>query len=247
MSEDVLAAATDPLPDTVIHLAAETGGCSEEDGLNVNVVGTRRLLRSSIDRGIKRFVLASSIAAPIGLTPDTMPAVLPIDDDHPCLAKDAYGLSKALMEEVAYYFHRTEPDLDITLFRIGVVLKEDTEPATEEELDAMVLPLLQLSAISIVDVVTAMSLALERPASPGVHRINLVAPSARSPLPMVETLSRVLGSRVDDLDLSFYQSDETRFASPFAPDRLRSELGFIATVDPRTMTITSDGNEEELS
>ena len=243
MSEEVLAAASDPLPDAVVHLASEIGGCTEEDGLSVNVVGTRRLLRSSIDRGVRRFVLASSIAAPIGLTADTMPAGLPIGDDHPCYAKDAYGLSKALMEDVAYYFHRNDADLDITLFRIGAVMPEDVEPASEQELDAMVLPLIQLSTISIVDVVTAIRLALERPRSPGVHRMNLVAPWARSPLPLPETLSRVLGARADDLDLSCYRSDETRFRSPFSSDRLRSELGFVATVDPRTMTSTRDDED----
>ena len=246
MSEDVLAAASDPLVDAVVHLASEIGGCTEEDGLTVNVVGTRRLMRSLIDRGVKRFVLASSIAAPIGLSADTMPSELPIGDDHPCYAKDAYGLSKALMEEVAYYFHRSDPDLDITLFRIGAVLPEDVEPASEEELDAFVLPLIQLSAISITDVVAAIRLALERPHSPGVHRMNLVAPWARSLLPLPETLSRVLGTTADDLDLSYYQSDETRFGSPFASHRLRSELGFVASVDPRTMTSTRD-NDEDLS
>src|SRR3954469_25176779 len=47
----------------VVHLAAATGGCSLEDGLGVNVQGTGRMLRHLIDRGCRRFVLASSIAA----------------------------------------------------------------------------------------------------------------------------------------------------------------------------------------
>lgn len=37
----------------VVHLAAVTGGCSEEDGVAVNVLGTRRLLRYAINRGVK--------------------------------------------------------------------------------------------------------------------------------------------------------------------------------------------------
>src|SRR5664279_5686669 len=44
--------------DTVVHLAATTGGSSEEDALDINVSGTRRLLRYCVDRGITRFVLA---------------------------------------------------------------------------------------------------------------------------------------------------------------------------------------------
>src|ERR1700737_4314155 len=42
----------------VIHLAAVTGGCSEEDGLTVNVLGTRRLYRYLLNRGCKKFVTA---------------------------------------------------------------------------------------------------------------------------------------------------------------------------------------------
>ncbi len=36
--------------DVLIHLAAGTGGCSEEDGIRVNVAGTHHLLRYLIDR-----------------------------------------------------------------------------------------------------------------------------------------------------------------------------------------------------
>src|SRR6187549_1971394 len=41
--------------DIVVHLAAVVGGCSEEDGLEINVAGTRRLMRYLIDRGTRRF------------------------------------------------------------------------------------------------------------------------------------------------------------------------------------------------
>ena len=49
--------------DTVVHLASVTGGCSERDGILVNVEGTRCLMRYLIDRGCRKFVMASSIAA----------------------------------------------------------------------------------------------------------------------------------------------------------------------------------------
>ena len=94
----------------VCHLAAVTGGCSEEDGLRVNVLGTRRLMRYLIDRGCRKFVLASSIAA-VGLADsDFTPQAVPIPDEHPCLARDAYGLSKYLMEEMSRYFGRAHED-----------------------------------------------------------------------------------------------------------------------------------------
>ncbi len=49
--------------DAVVHLAAVTGGCLERDGILVNVEGTRCLMRYLMDRGCRKFVMASSIAA----------------------------------------------------------------------------------------------------------------------------------------------------------------------------------------
>ena len=89
--------------DAVVHLAAVTGGCREEDALLVNVEGTRKLMRYFIDRGCKKFVNASSIAA-VGIqTTAFRPLELPVPDEHPCLDRDGYGFSKYLMEEITKY------------------------------------------------------------------------------------------------------------------------------------------------
>ena len=241
LSPEVLAECTATPVDTVVHLAAEIGGCSEEDGLSVNVLGTRRLIRHAVDAGVRRFVLASSIAAPIGLSPDTLPSQLPIPDDYPCEAADAYGLSKALMEEVAFYFHRIEPELDITLFRIGVVLKEAAPPASKETLEAIRIPFISLSTIAIDDAVRAFVMAVERPHRPGVHRMNLMAPWSRTPIPVPETLSFLLGDRTRHLDISHYRVPGNEYASLFTTDRALQELGFTAAVDPRTMSANPKG------
>ena len=90
--------------DAAVHLAAVTGGCSEEDGLSVNVLGTRRLYRYLLDRGCRQFITASSIAAVGSLHEDFYPLELPMPDQHPCLALDAYGFSKSLVEELSLYF-----------------------------------------------------------------------------------------------------------------------------------------------
>ena len=69
--------------DRVCHLAAVTGGCSEEDGFRVNVLGTRRLMRYLVDRGCRKFVLASSIAV-VGLAAsDFVPEAVPIPGRAP--------------------------------------------------------------------------------------------------------------------------------------------------------------------
>lgn len=221
--------------DTVVHLAATTGGSAEEAALDVNVSGTRRLLRYCVDRGISRFVLASSIAAVGCLSRDFLPRELPIPDDHPCDAVDAYGLSKALMEDVAFFFARQRPDLDITVFRIGAVQPDNADPVDESWLAAIEAPFVSFGAIVATDVVEAVARAACQGAGPSVHRMNLVAAQARSPIPTADALRRVLGERADDLDLSFYEKPGNEHASVYATDELARTYGFTASIDPTTM------------
>jgi nucleoside-diphosphate-sugar epimerase len=218
--------------DTVVHLAAATGGSSEEDALEVNVIGSRRLLRYCVDRGITRFVLASSIAAVGCLSSDFLPRSLPIPDDHPCDAVDAYGLSKALMEEVVFYFARRRPDLDVTMFRIGAVQPDTAGAVDEEWLESVAAPFVSLGGIAAADVVEVLARAVERAADPGVQRLNLVASRARTPIPTAEALRRILGERADRLDLSYYDVPANARAGVYATDELERAYPVSASIDP---------------
>ena len=92
--------------DALVHLGAVTGGCTECDGMMVNVEGTRRLMRYLMDGGCRKFVMASSIAV-VGLqSMKFRPLELPMPDEHPCLDRDGYGFSKYMMEEVTRYYAR---------------------------------------------------------------------------------------------------------------------------------------------
>ncbi|TCN37312.1 UDP-glucose 4-epimerase [Kribbella orskensis] len=189
--------------DAVVHLAAETGGTTEEAGLAVNVLGTRRLLRYLADRGVRRFVVASSIAASGCLSPEFLPRRLPIPADHPCDAHDAYGLSKALMEEVCVYFQRLDPELAMTVLRLGVVVPESTSPVAPESLGGIDLPFTSLATVAVQDVVAIIARALEF--EPGFHRFNAVAPWLPTPLSVRDALDATLGARGNGLDLSGYE------------------------------------------
>ncbi len=107
--------------DVIVHLAAVTGGCTEEEGIRVNVLGTHQLLRYGIARGCKKFVLASSIAAVGFQSVKFRPLQVPIPDDHPCLDRDGYGVSKYLMEEVTHYLSRQNEDLDFINIRLASI------------------------------------------------------------------------------------------------------------------------------
>ena len=155
--------------DAVVHLAAVTGGCSERDGLLVNVEGTRCLMRYLMDRGCRKFVMASSVAA-VGLqSVKFRPLQLPMPDEHPCLDRDGYGLSKHLMEEIVRYHARQNPDLDAINLRLAAIFRDEApaplvKPGPVREWAAASLAMMALS-----DAVRAFALAVEAPHRPGVR------------------------------------------------------------------------------
>lgn len=219
--------------DTVVHLAAVTGGCSEEDGLAVNVAGTRRLFRYLLDRGCTKFITASSIAAVGCLNSGFIPLHLPISDDHPCLAKDAYGFSKAMTEELTRYFHRFHPDTDFTNFRFGAVVPEDWMPPPIGPDSNLSVPFVLLSRVYVSDAVDALVRAAEAPMKKGVRTCNLVGPDSSCGVPTLDMLHAVLGDQADRYDLSYYTIPGNENKPVFCMDYVRDELGFKPAVSTR--------------
>ena len=211
----------------VVHLGAVTGGCSERDGLRVNVEGTRALMRYLVDRGCRRFVLASSIAA-VGIAdPAFRPVGLPMADEHPCLARDAYGLSKYLMEQVAAYFARRDPELDILCLRLASVNDDARLPALREAHPLRNWALAGITVMALSDAVRLLTLALEAPAQPGLRVRNAVPARAWVAVPVAELLASWYG---DAVDLSAFRRPGHEFDAVFDGGRLAAELGFGARV-----------------
>lgn len=216
--------------DTVVHLAAVLGGCSEEQAMAVNVQGTRRLFRYLIDRGCKKFISASSIAATGCLDPDFVPLQLPIPDQHPCFAKDAYGFSKAMMEETNCYFQRKHPETDFINLRLGAVVDDETwHPPHVQTGPELRTPFAQLSRIYVSDVVLAIMSAIEAPMQPGVRTFNTVGPDASCVDPLLEVLAS--NGRIEDrfkqVDTSHYRKAGNEFAPVFDMCAIRDHLGFV--------------------
>jgi nucleoside-diphosphate-sugar epimerase len=170
-----------------------------------------------------------------------LPATWPIGDEEPCAATDAYGLSKWLMEEVVEYFARQTEGFDCTLFRMGVVLEEDAPPIDLDEVDGYSVPIAELGSIAVADVLAAFRLALTHELEPAVRRVNLVATTARTPLPTAETLRRTFGKRVTATNLSYYDQPGREFDGLFSVERLRQLFDFVPEVDVRTMTVRNAG------
>lgn len=217
--------------ESVVHLAAELLGASEEACFSTNVVGTGTLLRYMVDHGCRHFILASSIAAIGCMSEGFLPGKLPIPDDHPSHAVDPYGLSKALMEEVALYFGRQDPGIEITLFRIGGVLDEDLTPSDNALLVEARLPFLAGGLVAVSDVVDAFALSVRRRLGPGVRRINLVGPVSRTRMRVPDALRTSLGDRAFTLDTSYYETGSSEIASLYSRDRLFHTYGAQPIVD----------------
>jgi len=220
----------DPLRfDAVVHLAAVTGGCSERDGMLVNVEGTRCLMRYLIDRGCRKFVMASSIAAVGMQSTQFRPLQVPVADEHPCLDRDGYGFSKYMMEELTRYYARQVPDLDVIALRLSSVVADGQTPPPRG-----VGPLTQwafggITIMVLSDAVRAFSLAVEAAPRPGVRVMNACGPRAwvRDPVPDV-----LRGWYGQGLELSWYERAGHAYDSVYDVRRIASELGFVARVLP---------------
>lgn len=96
--------------DAVIHLGAipTLGSWSPEVVYGNNIMGQFNIFEAAAKLGIQRVVSASSLSA-LGFPYQhrwSEPLYLPIDEAHPLLPQDAYGLSKANGEEIAAAYCR---------------------------------------------------------------------------------------------------------------------------------------------
>jgi UDP-glucose 4-epimerase len=212
--------------DVVIHLAAVTGGCLERDGILVNVEGTRCLMRYLMDRGCKKFVMASSIAAIGFQNVKFRPVQLPIPDEHPCLDRDGYGLSKYLMEEVTRYYQRQDETLDVINLRLSSVRPDENpgQPAGVRPLGQWALG--GITVMVLADAVRAFTLAAEAPYKPGVRILNATAASAWASAPTAAVLRNWWG---DAVDLGYFAQSGNEYAAAYDVSAIERELGFTAT------------------
>jgi nucleoside-diphosphate-sugar epimerase len=215
--------------DTVVHLAAVTGGCSERDGLLVNAEGTRCLMRYLIDRGCRKFVMASSIAVAGIQNKAFRPVELPIPDEHPCLDRDGYGFSKFMMEEIMKYHVRQTPDLDVIALRLSVVVPEtqlpppvEVGPLTEWALGAM-------TVVPLEEALRMFNAAVRSPFKAGMRIMNAVSSKAWATDPVADILKHWYGR---DVDVSHYEQPGHEGDGVYACRRMNDELGIQIDYGP---------------
>ncbi len=111
--------------DAVIHLAAIPVAYSHPNEVTFqnNVMSTYNILEASAGLGIKKVVLASSESS-YGIVfskQNLAPQYVPMDEEHPQLPEDSYGLSKIVAEKAGDMFNR-RCGMQVVSLRIGNVI-----------------------------------------------------------------------------------------------------------------------------
>ncbi|MEX2415203.1 MAG: NAD(P)-dependent oxidoreductase [Paenibacillaceae bacterium] len=98
-----------------------------------NVMNTYNILEASANLGIQKVVIASSESS-YGIVFASQffaPNFLPIDETHPQLSEDSYGLSKMVNEITGEAFHR-RTGMQVVSFRLGNILEPQDYPKVRE-------------------------------------------------------------------------------------------------------------------
>ena len=111
--------------DAVVHLAAIPVAYSHPNEVTFqnNVMSTYNILEAAAGLGIKKAVIASSESS-YGIVfskQNLAPKYVPMDEEHPQLPEDCYGLSKIVAEQTAEMFHR-RCGMQVVSLRIGNVI-----------------------------------------------------------------------------------------------------------------------------
>jgi len=126
--------------DAVIHLAAIPSPTlhTAEVVVRANVMSTFNVLEAAAILGVSNITMASSISA-LGYAfrhRPFNPLYLPIDEAHPLLSQDCYGLSKMIGEELAEGFLRRIPKMSLVSLRFTFVVTDEARswlPAAREQ------------------------------------------------------------------------------------------------------------------
>jgi nucleoside-diphosphate-sugar epimerase len=117
-----------PRFDAVVHFAAIARILLTPDNecYRVNVIGTYNVLEAALKLGVRKVVIASSETT-YGVCfadGEKKPLYLPVDEDHPTVPEDSYGMSKVVNEVTARSFaERT--GADVYALRINNVMSPE--------------------------------------------------------------------------------------------------------------------------
>lgn len=181
--------------DGVVHMAAipRAHENPNDEIFRLNTLSTYNVLEACGLLGIKKAVIASSESS-YGIcfaNEFFEPHYLPVDEAHPQLPEDTYGLSKVVNEVTAAMFHRRD-GTQILSFRIGNVVCPEDYAGLKARLDhpedrRRIL----WSYIDSRDLASACRLAIEKDCL-GCEPVIVVSDDTSSNLPTAELIKKFL-------------------------------------------------------
>ena len=186
--------------DGVVHFAAipRAHENPNDEVYRVNTLSTYNVLEACAIHGIDKVVVASSESSyGICFASDFFePNYLPVDEAHPQLPEDSYGLSKVVNEVTAAAFHR-RTGMQVISFRLGNILTPEMHDQIRANFDQPEWRLRILwSYIDARDVAIACQLAIEKDGL-GCEPLILAADDHSSNLPSTELIRRFLPGVTD--------------------------------------------------
>jgi len=179
----------------VVHMAAipRAHEHPNDELFRNNTMSTYNVLEACGLLGIKKAVIASSESSYGICFADKFfePQYLPIDEDHPQLPEDTYGLTKVVNEVTAAMFHRRD-GTQILSFRIGNVVCPGDYEGLKKRLDHPEDRLRILwSYIDSRDLASACRLAIEMDGM-GCEPVIVASDDTSSDIPTADLIKRFL-------------------------------------------------------
>jgi len=216
----------------VVHLAAipAPGRNSDDELMEVNVMGTQRVVAAAAEVGVRRVVAASSDST-LGFVfgeGQIVPEYLPADEAHPLRPRDAYGLSKLLGEEILRRYTRLT-GLETVALRYCWVWNDDLYRNIHEFADHPERFVGQLwGYVDVRDVAQAVERAL---VADGIKHETLFISARRTfiPIPTVELVRRFLPPAVEVRDPGYFEAEPYGCCHRY--DRARRVIGYEPEFD----------------
>ncbi len=183
--------------DAVIHLAAIPSPTrhTAEVVFRNNIMAQFNVLEAATILGIKNVVTASSVSA-LGYAyrhRHYNPVCIPIDESHPLLSQDTYGLSKMAGEELCEGFLRRTPDMSLVSLRFTWVVDQTMREMLLKRREDGTAGAIHTGAfwtyIDVRDVASACRMSMEYN-TPGHEAFYITAPVIHTKEPVEELLAQ---------------------------------------------------------
>ncbi len=181
--------------ETVVHFAAipAPGRLPDHVVFDNNVTSTWHVLEAAARLGVRRVIFASSLSAYGFAWADQPfpPHYFPVDEAHPLLPKECYGLSKVVGEQICATFTR-RTGVDTVCLRPPYIVQPDAYPGLARLHESEEWARRNLWAYCDVrDVAQAVRLAVEHPEPLGHQAFIITAADAAAPEPTLPMIRRL--------------------------------------------------------